>query len=370
MANLKFIDDDPNAIIDSIITMHEAITGRTLYPADPERLFLLSLAQIIVQQRVLINSTARQNLLRYAAGEVLDNIGEMYDTSRLPAEAARTTVQFTLSIPLASAQIIPAGTRIGPQGGGGELYFMTADVLQIPAGEVTGSITAVCSVPGEIGNSFIPGQLNTLIDPLPFVQSVVNTTTSTGGVEQETDDAYRQRIRSAPESFSVAGPAGAYEFWAKSASSSIIDVAVESPAAVEVVLVPLLIGGEIPSQDMLDAVLAAVTQKEVRPLTDKVTAQAPEAVPYNINLTYYIDRSRAAETTTIQQAVTAAVSEYALWQKSKLGRDINPSELIKRVMAAGALRVQVTEPTFVDLSRFQVAQDATISVTFGGLEDD
>lgn len=370
MADLKFIDDDPQTIIDSILTVHKAITGRTLYPADPERLFLLSLAQIIVQQRVLINATARQNLLRYATGEVLDDIGEMYDTTRLPAEAARTTLQFSLSIPLASAQIIPAGTRVGPQGGGGELFFVTSDVLQIPAGAVTGSVPALCSVPGVSGNGFTPGQLNALIDPLPFVQSVTNTTESSGGTDTETDDAYRQRIRSAPESFSVAGPAGAYEFWAKSASSSIIDVAVESPAAVEVVLVPLLNGGEIPTQDMLDDVLATVTEKEVRPLTDKVTAQAPAAVPYNINLTYYVDRSRAAETTTIQQAVTAAVAEYVLWQKSKLGRDINPSELIARVMAAGALRAQVIEPAFTDLSRFQVAQDATINVTFGGLEDD
>ncbi|MEK5166214.1 baseplate J/gp47 family protein [Paenibacillus sp. FSL R5-0527] len=370
MADLKFIDDDPQTIIDSIITIHEAITGRTLYPADPERLFLLSLAQIIVQQRVLINSTARQNLLRYATGDVLDGIGEMYDTSRLPAEAARTTIQISLSIPLASATIIPAGTRVGPQGGGGELFFITSDVLQIPAGAVTGSVPALCSVPGIAGNGFTAGQINALIDPLPFVQSVTNTTESSGGADTETDDAYRQRIRSAPESFSVAGPAGAYEIRAKSASSAIIDVAVDSPAPVEVVLAPLLAGGKIPTQDVLDAVLAAVTERDVRPLTDKVTVQAPVAVPYNINLTYYIARSRAAETTSIQQGVTAAVNGYVTWQKSKLGRDINPSELIARVMAAGALRVRVTEPAFTDLSRFQVAQDATVTTTFGGLEDD
>lgn len=42
--------------------------------------------------------------------------------------------------------------------------------------------------------------------PLPFVQSVTNTTESSGGADTETDDAYRQRIRSAPESFSVAAP--------------------------------------------------------------------------------------------------------------------------------------------------------------------
>lgn len=370
MSSLKFVDDDPQTIIDSIITMYEAITGRKLYPADPERLFILSLARIIVQQRVLINSTASQNLLRYARDHVLDEIGVMYDISRLPAEAARTTVHFTLSMPLTSATVIPAGTRIGPDGSGGELFYITTDVLQIPAGELTGTVAAYCSIAGVEGNGFIPGQISTLIDPIPFVQSVTNLTESSGGAEEESDDAFRDRIRSAPEKFSVAGPAGAYEYWAKTASSAIIDVAVESPAPMQVLLVPLLVGGEIPTQDVLDAVEAVVSDRDVRPLTDQVTVQAPDEVSYNINLTYHISTSRATEAATIQAAVNKAVSDYVMWQKSRLGRDINPSELIARIMAAGALRVSVTEPAFTVLHRTEVAKEEDISIIFGGLTDD
>ncbi|MNW65451.1 Baseplate J-like protein [compost metagenome] len=101
-----------------------------------------------------------------------------------------------------------------------------------------------------------------------------------------------------------------------------------------------------------------------------MTVQAPETVEYDINLTYYVAWERAAEAISIQTAVAAAVDAYRLWQKSKLGRDINPSELIMRVMSAGALRVNVTAPVFVDLSALQVAQDATVNVTYGGLADD
>lgn len=370
MSGLKFVDDDPQTIIDSIITMHEAITGRKLYPADPERLFILSLARIIVQQRVLINSTASQNLLRYARDHVLDEIGVMYDTNRLPAEAARTTVQFTLSMPLASATVIPAGTRIGPDGSGGELFFVTTDVLQIPPGEISGTVTASCSVAGTSGNGFIAGQISTIIDPLPFVQSAANLTESSGGAEEEDDDAFRDRIRSAPESFSVAGPTGAYEYFAKTASGAIVDVAVESPAPMQVLLVPLLVGGEIPAQDVLDAVETAVTDRAVRPLSDQVIVQAPEAVEYNINLTYHISSSKATEAAKIQEAVNKAVSDYVVWQKSRLGRDINPSELIARIMAAGALRVSITEPVFTVLQRTEVAKEEDISIIFGGLADD
>ncbi|MGG4346436.1 baseplate J/gp47 family protein [Paenibacillus lautus] len=369
MSEIKFIDDDPQVTINNVLKMHEAITGRQLYPADPERLFILSLCEIIVQQKVLINEAAKQSLLRYATGEVLEAKGEMYDTARLQAEPARTTVQFQLSMPLTSAVIIPAGTRIGPQGGGGELFFITVNVLEIKPGEVSGKVPAECSIPGIDGNGFLPGQLTELIDPIPFVQSVTNVSESSGGAAVESDEAYRERIRTAPESFSVAGPDGAYEYWAKTASSAIIDVGVESPSPVEVVLIPLLVGGELPPQEVLDAVYAALNRK-VRPLTDRVTVQPPEPADYNIKLTYWISRGKAADSAVIQNNVEAAIAEYRLWQKSKLGRDINPSELIKRVMAAGALRLNVLEPSFTELTRMQVARENQVVIDFGGLADD
>lgn len=68
-------------------------------------------------------------------------------------------------------------------------------------------------------------------------------------------------------------------------------------------------------------------------------------------------------------AAPAAVDNYVLWQKSKLGRDINPSELIVRVMAAGAKRVAVTAPVFKVTTDTQVAICSTKTVTLGGIED-
>ncbi|MEK5477572.1 baseplate J/gp47 family protein [Paenibacillus sp. FSL R5-0407] len=329
----------------------------------------MTLAQIIIQQQALINHNKKIDLLKYASGPVLDHIGALYDVSRLPSEAAITTLQFSLSMPLTSATIIPAGTRVGPQGSGGTIYFVTDRVIEIPAGGLSGTVIASSSVPGIAGNGFLPAQINTLIDPLPFIQSVTNLTESSGGAESEMDDAFRERIRSAPESFSVAGPEGAYRFWAKTASPSIVDVAVTSPQPMEVVVVPLLQGGELPSQDVLDAVSAVLNDRTVRPLTDHVTVQAPTVVNYNITFTYYVDRARAAEATSIQDAVTAAVDAYRLWQKSKLGRDINPSELIWRVMSAGALRVEPTSPVFTNVNELQVAQDVAVNVVYGGLAD-
>ncbi|GIO39082.1 hypothetical protein J41TS12_39430 [Paenibacillus antibioticophila] len=370
LTDIDFVDVDADAIQNSIITIFEGLNGSPLYPGDPRRLFLMALAQIIIQQQALLNHNKKVDLLKYASGPVLDHIGALYDVTRLPAESAITTLQFNLSIPLTSATIIPAGTRVGPQGSGGTIYFETSQVIEIPAGGISGTVTASCSVPGVSGNGFLPGQINTLIDPLPFVQSVVNLTEGSGGAEAETDAAFRERIRTAPESFSVAGPEGAYRYWAMTASPSIVDVAVTSPEPREVVVVPLLHGGELPSQDVLDDVAAVLNDRTVRPLTDLVTVQAPETVSYDITLTYYVDRARAAEAVSIQDAVSAAVDAYRLWQKSKLGRDINPSELIWRVMSAGALRVEITTPVFTSVGELQIAHDATVNVTYGGLADD
>lgn len=370
LPEILFATEEASAIQQNIVTVYEGLTDRTLQPTDPVRLFLNSLAAIIVQQRVLINQTAKGNLLRYASGVLLDHIGAFQGSERLAASVAITTLQFTLSIPLSSATPIPSGTRVGVQGGEGSIYFSTTEYLEIPAGVTTGVVTAECSAAGTVGNGFIPGQINVLMDQLPFVQAVTNLTASSGGAAVETDEAFKERIRTAPESYSTAGPRGAYEFWAKSTSAAIQDVHAYSPEAGKVTIVPLLVGGQIPGQDVLDAVAEKLEDRGIRPLTDQVTVAAPEPVQYNTTLTYYISRSRSAEVQAIQAAVTAAVPAYHAWQRSKLGRDINPSELIARVMAAGALRVVINAPTYTELNMTQIAQDNPASITYGGLADD
>jgi phage-related baseplate assembly protein len=370
LPEILFTLEDATKIEQNIITVYEGLTSRTLQPADPVRLFLSSLATIIVQQRVLINQTAKSNSLRYATGIVLDYKGADFGLIRLDSAPSITNLRFSLSIPLASATSIPVGTKVGAQGGDGSIYFTTTEYLEIPPGVTSGVVTAECSVHGISGNGFMPGQINVLMDPLPFVQSVTNTTESSGGAATETDEAFRERIRAAPESYSTAGPQGSYEFWAKSASAAMLDVHAYSPSEGKVTIVPLLADGVIPGEDMLEVVAETLEDRGIRPLTDQVTVTAPISAPYNTILTYYISRNRASEATAIQSEVASAVAAYQLWQRSKLGRHINPSELIARVMAAGALRLNVTAPVYTPLTATQVAQQGITTLTYGGLVDD
>lgn len=371
---LTLVETDPATIAANIITNFETFyyerTGEriTLAPADPRRLFLLSIAAVIVQQRNIIEYVAKQNLLAYADGLMLDYLGQLVGVERLPEAYATTTVQFTLSVEQPDVTVIPAGTRVTP--GGGNVYFATDEPLEIPPGELTGEISAVCTSAGDIGNGYLAGQINRLVDPLPYVQSVANVTMSEGGADVEDDENYRDRIHMAPESYSTAGPRGAYIAFARSASQLIADVGVYSPEPGVVHLYPLLKNGDLPGPEILARVLEVCNDETVRPLTDHVFAFAPDAEAFDLSVTWYLDRENAAAATSINIAVNSAVAEWLVWQRSKLGRDINPDELIRRMLAAGAKRVVIESPAFRVLEFNQVAVvNEGYQVSFGGMED-
>jgi phage-related baseplate assembly protein len=366
VSEITFVQTNTDTIKANIIAVGESVLGRKLAPADPLRLFLEGLASIIVEQRALIDHMAKMNMLAYATGVYLDVLGELVGTKRLSASSAATMMRFTLSSVQPGAVIIPAGTRVTPNG---TLMFNVKSTVQINAGDTVVDVEAVCATAGEGGNGFLPGEIKTLVDPIAYVASVQNISTTVGGSDTEDDESYRQRIADAPGQFSVAGPDDAYIYWAKTAHASITDVAVESPEGGDVYIYVLTKGGTPAATEILNAVNETCSDKNKRPLTDRVYVKAPSTVSYNVQGAYYIDTADASRSTDIQNAVKAAVADYVAWQKEKLGRDINPSELIHKVIAAGAKRVELTAPVFATVKSSEVAAEGTVALTLGGLED-
>ena len=366
LADISFAERDPAVIEESVITITEGILGRKLARADPLRLWLLTLAAVIIQQREIIDYSAKMNLLAYAVGDYLDHIGVLVGCERLQPATATTQLEYTLSAVREQATIIPQGSRATAGDG---VYFATTEPLLIPAGELTGQVPAVCTVEGADGNDYAVGELKKIVNPMAFVDSVTNVTKTEGGADMETDDAYRLRIQEAPESYSCAGSKGAYIFWTKTASALISDVAVISPEPCKVNVYALLEGGQLPGEEMLATIDSVLNARTVRPLTDQVAVLPPTVKNYNVNLTYYIDTDEATSAVAIQLAVQNAVAEYVAWQKEKLGRDINPTELYHRIREAGAKRAVIAEPAFSVVAPSEVAIENTVTVTFGGLED-
>lgn len=366
---VEFLETDAETIKAEIITGYEEASGRTLAAGDPVRLYLLSLAAVIIQQRTAVNLAAQQNLLSYAQDGYLDALGTLLSVTRLSESKAVTTIKFTLSQALATVYTIPAGTEVT----NGVVTFATDKALDIPKGELTGSVTASCTVAGTVGNDYLAGQVNTIVKPMTFVEKAENTTITTGGSEAESDESLAERIRLAPNSFSVAGPEKAYVYHAKSVSSSVLDVSVTSPTPGEVDVYVLLAGGELPSQETLEQIAAYLSDETIRPLTDFVKVLAPKAVNYEIQVDYWIskeDQYRAAE---IKALVENAAVAYKSWQQAKIGRDITPEKLTQLIVAAGACRIDsaTQKPAaFKALTRSQVAQCTKLTVNYKGLKDE
>lgn len=365
LPDITFAEKSPQQIEAEILNRYEQLTGQRLSLADPRRKFIQVFVYLATLQRSVIDYSAKQNLLAYAENEFLDHKGEEMNTPRLEPRPSRTIIRFYVSTP--ELQTIPAGTRVTAGDG---VFFETTTNVNVQGGISYIDASAQCTEPGTIGNGYLPGEINQLVDPIPWVQSVENLTESNGGADVEDDESYAERIRQAPESFSVAGPFGAYEYWAKSANQLIVDVSVRSPSPCVIEIRPLLEGGILPGQEILDAVNEICNDRYIRPLTDMVQVLAPETVNYDISLTYWISMSDASIALEIQERVNKAIEDYKLWQKSKLGRDVDPSELITRVKNAGAKRVAVTSPVYQPIERYQVAIEQNVNVTYGGLEDD
>jgi phage-related baseplate assembly protein len=369
LAPVNFLETDAETIRSQIITGFEQASGDTLAAGDPRRLFLLSIADVIIQQRTAINLAAQQNLLSYAQGNYLDALGQLLAVERMAESKAVTTLEFTLSQALGSVYTIPAGTQVT----NGVVTFETDEDLLIPIGETTGEVSASCTVAGPVGNDYLAGQISTIVTPMTFVSGAQNTTITTGGADAESDPGFADRIRLAPNSFSVAGPEKAYVYHAKSVSPAIIDVKVNSPTPGEVDVYVLLTDGTLPTEDTLEQIEEHLSDENIRPLTDYVVVKAPTASNYEIELHYWINQEDSSKAAQIQADVEAAVEQYRLWQQTKIGRDITPGKLLQLVFAAGASRVdnsKLKPATWKKLEAMQVAQCTKVNVVYEGYKDE
>lgn len=375
LPDISFIDNkDIDQVRQEMVADYESFiseaTGQTvtLERSSVHRMELYAAAAQIYQAMQYIDRQGKQSILKYSYSDFLDNLAIFKGVTRNPATPATTTLRFTLSAVRDTATGIPQGTRVSTAGA---TYFATDVYAEIPAGSTAVDVPATCTVAGTDGNGFAAGELATIVDPIPYVASVTNTTATEGGAEIESDDDLAERVFLAPGAYSTAGPEDGYLYHAKAYSAAIGDVvATSNQAAGTVDIVFIMADGGTPGEEMIEGLEGYLQGKTIRPMTDLVRVAAPQEVTYTINLTYYINRSDSAKAVTIQAAVAQAVADYQTWQRA-IGRDINPSQLVRMVMDAGAKRVTVTAPTYtaVDATKVSALQgDAVIS--YGGLEDD
>lgn len=344
-------------------------TGREieLSEADPYRMILYAAALNIYQGYQYLDNAGKQSFLKYAYGDFLENLAAFKGIERKPGCKAYVKMRFTASEQIASVITIPMGTRVTP---GDNVFFYTTEVAEIKPGNDYVDVMAECTEIGELGNKYKVGKINSMVDTVPFIGSVANVTESEGGAEEESDDQFKDRVFLAPSSYSTAGPDDAYKYWMKTFNSEITDVKVNSPSDGVVEICFILNNGEIPGEAMLTEADEYMTNRKIRPLTDKVVIKAPTVQYYDINFTYYIAESDKNKIQTIKQNVNEAIDAYKMWQGEKIGRDINPSKLAQLIMKAGAKREIITKPEFTKVEEYSIAFCNSLTVTYGGVESD
>lgn len=365
----KTLDEVQAKMVSDYETRYKEITKKELKlrRGDPETLKLYAASVQIYQMYMNIEKAGKMDLLKYAYGGFLDNLGANRGVTRLPAYPAKTTVRFTLSAVMESAVTIPQGTRVS---NGDVLYFETDEVAEVAIGNTYVDIPCTCQTDGEEGNNLIAGIVNTLVDPVPYVADVQNIETTSGGSDIESDEDFAERIYLAPSGYSVAGPRDAYIYHTRSYSSAIGDVEVSSPTPCDVEVRFLMSDAAMPTESLIAEVQEHLSDDSIRPLTDRLKVLAPTEQGFDLAFIYYINKTDLDKAVTIQTEVAKAVQTYIRWQTGTIGRDINPSVLTQMVVAAGAKRVEVASPVFTTVPTGSVARVQSQAVTYGGVEDD
>ncbi|MDD6812450.1 MAG: baseplate J/gp47 family protein [Lachnospiraceae bacterium] len=149
-------------------------------------------------------------------------------------------------------------------------------------------------------------------------------------------------------------------------SFTSIEIDVDVDLAGRVLIVPIMEGGKIPAEDVLQKVYDVCSADDVRPMTDKVIVQPPTQIEYEIDVTYYTTPENESDCIKTIEGKDGAIDRFIEWQDTKMGRDINPDKLRALCLSpdggSGCTRIMVTSPEYTELKETEVAKCKRISI--------
>jgi phage-related baseplate assembly protein len=374
--NPIFLEYDAEQEEQKLVKLFEDLTGRTLYPAQDERL-LISIIEYKAALLVnLFNEAAKLNLTQYSKGAILDCIGTMFGTPRLEGEYGTGTLKITLNTTFSSDLTIEKGLEILSKDE--KFSFVTTENCIINAGETIGQVKIQSLNKTSDVNNYGIGDINILIKPISYIQSVSNISPITSGSDIEKDDAYIKRILLSSEKFTCAGSRQSYIYHTLSANTKIIDAtaeSVEQPATVKigstlyeedngqiitpsftvslnhklgqfnftlnnvdytfkmppdttVNIYPLTDDDETPN-NILEDVETLLNGETVNPMTDKIIVSSP--IKKQKTITLNIQLEEKADYDEVSQKINNAVNEYKKNMRKKLNSEIVPSQIISKI---------------------------------------
>lgn len=185
---------DTSDIQDEVVSMFKSVFGQNI-DTTPETIIGRLIEAFTVFLRDTVGITA-QNACQYnlnaATGIYLDALGALFGVAR--NSSSRSSVAVTLTGE--SDTTIPAGTMFATRDG--DAFYLNSDAtLQVAEGEevATATGTALSMNYGPV--KCLRGDMISIVSPISGLDSVTNANDATLGSLGESDDSYRNRIRSA-----------------------------------------------------------------------------------------------------------------------------------------------------------------------------
>ena len=359
---------DSESMIDTLIEKFEEGSEdeygkREILTSGDERVILLNcmnyLGEVLMNT---INQQANNNLVLYCDEPTLIYKGIERNVYRLPAKEAETSLRFYASNLARDAVRVPKGAMVTADG---KVFFKTTNEITIQPGE-SGDVDAVSEEKTSAANGYTAGSINIMANTIPYIEKVENLTASSGGDDEESLESFRKRVLFAPLAYNTGGTEASYTQKTKEVSARIADVAIlHDDDNIKVYI--LCQDGALPDDDLLELVKEYLSREDIKGTTDKIETYAAEQVVYSVDMTYKISKSDQARANEIKRDVEEAVHNYINEAGREMGHAINPEMIKKSAYIAGASSVDVTEPSFREISESQVAICESINITYGGV---
>ncbi|MDD4556503.1 MAG: baseplate J/gp47 family protein [Alphaproteobacteria bacterium] len=160
--------------------------------------------------------------------------------------------------------------------------------------------------------------------------------------EGELDDRLRYRALLSLASLTTAGSEKSYLFHALSASSKVKSVSVRSPDKGKVLLTLLSMEGNgIADEELIKIVTDYLSAEDKRPLTDEITVQSAEIIPFTVQAKMFVHAGPSASIT--QEEFNANLQTY-LNKQHNIGSVVAVSGIFDALHSEGVQKVQLLAP--------------------------
>lgn len=360
----KFFNDDIQQIIADMNAKYESLSGKPLQPAQTEAILIKVFAHYAQLSANKYNDGSANQLISFSQGAMLDLLVEVFGVTRLTAQPATCTLEFTI-VQGHTGVTIPQGTRV--QSPDGKAVFETKIAVSVPIGTYVADVAAECQTAGLAGNGYIIGAVTDILDPQAYILSVINLEETAGGAEKETDEQLQARTKLSPNGISNASKKG-YQFLALSAHPDIIDVKVLGPEDHDipgtVKVYPLVKGAITTPSQIITSVETILNDDKNKGVCDTIVVESPVAKDYDITIGLVLFNDAIDQ--DVLDSCNQVINDFKESAAAKLGIDIvrtSLSTLCKNVSATVYDAVVTLPASNVGVLPNEFAKCGTVTIT-------